>query len=117
MRRMARAVGGTMLMAAAFALLHPRPSAAEGPVSIQVTIRDHVFTPSEIVVPAHQRVVLIVRNEDATAEEFDSPDLRIEKVIAGHDSGTLRVRELDPGRYSFVGEYHSGTAKGVVIVK
>jgi hypothetical protein len=115
MARMARAVGGTMLLAA-FAL-HPRPSAAEGPVSIQVTIRDHVFTPSEIVVPAHQRAVLIVRNEDATAEEFDSPDLRIEKVIAGHDSGTLRLHELDPGRYSFVGEYHSETAKGVVVAK
>jgi plastocyanin len=117
MGRMARALGGTMLVAAAFALLHSRPSAADGPASIHLTIKDHVFTPSEIIVPAGQRVLLIVKNEDATAEEFDSPDLRIEKVIAGHDSGTLRLRELDPGRYSFVGEYHSATAKGVVIVK
>jgi hypothetical protein len=116
MERIARAVGSTMLVAA-IALLNPRPSAADEPVSINVAIKDHVFTPSEIVVPARQRAVLIVRNEDATAEEFESHDLRIEKVIAGHDSGTLRLRELEPGRYPFVGEYHSDTAKGVIIVK
>ncbi len=102
---------------AALATLPAGAARADGPATIDVTIKDHVFTPSEITVPAGQRVVLMVKNEDATAEEFDSTDLRIEKVIAGHDSGAVRLHPLDPGRYSFMGEYHSETAKGVVIAK
>jgi len=38
-----------------------------------LTIKDHRFTPEEIKVPANQRVMITVINEDATAEEFDSP--------------------------------------------
>jgi len=49
------------------------------------------------------------------AEEFESHDLKIEKVIAGGTSGTVRLRPLDPGRYPFVGEYHEDTAKGVIV--
>ena len=82
---------------------------------IDVTIKDHRFTPAEIHVPAGKPVTLNVKNEDETAEEFESHDLKIEKVIAGGTSGTVRLRPLDPGRYPFVGEYHEDTAKGVIV--
>ena len=59
--------------------------------------------------------MLTIKNEDATAEEFDSSALKIEKVIAGGTYGTVRLRPLGPGRYPFMGEYHSATAQGVVI--
>jgi len=52
-----------------------------------------------------------------TAEEFESHALKIEKVIAGGTSGTVRLRPLDPGRYPFVGEYHEDTAKGHIVVE
>ncbi|MGA7373007.1 MAG: hypothetical protein WBW37_10370 [Methyloceanibacter sp.] len=29
----------------------------------------------------------------------------------------MRLRPLDPGRYPFMGEYHSDTAQGVVIAE
>ena len=85
--------------------------------TIDVTIKDHRSTPSEIHVPAGKPAVLNIKNEDATAEEFDSSALKIEKVIGGGNEGTVRLRPLDPGRYPFMGEYHSDMAQGVVIAE
>jgi len=82
-----------------------------------LTIKDHKFTPAEIKVPANQRVQLTVINDDATAEEFDSSALKVEKVVAGKSKGVVRIGPLKPGRYPFIGEYHEATAKGVVIAE
>jgi heme/copper-type cytochrome/quinol oxidase subunit 2 len=102
-------------LAAAAILLVLSPAAAQ--TAIAVTIKDHRFAPAEIHVPAHQPVVLNIRNDDALAEEFDSTALKVEKVIAGGSEGTVHLRPLDPGRYPFMGEYHSDTAQGVVIAE
>ena len=82
-----------------------------------LTIKDHRFTPEELKVPANQRVVITVINDDATAEEFESSILKVEKVIAGKSKGTVRIGPLKPGRYPFIGEFHEATAKGVVIAE
>jgi|SRR6266700_6130958 len=82
-----------------------------------LTIKDHQFTPAELKVPANQRVAVTVINEDATAEEFDSGALKVEKVVAGKSKGVVRIGPLKPGRYPFIGEYHEATAKGVVIAE
>jgi plastocyanin domain-containing protein len=92
-----------------------RESNADDLNNIPVTIKDHCFIPSEIHVAAGKPVVLIISNEDPTVEEFDSPALKIEKVIAGGTFGSVRLRPLGPGRYPFSGEYHPDTAQGVVI--
>ncbi len=82
-----------------------------------LTIKDHKFTPEEIKVPANQRVVITIINDDVTAEEFESHILKVEKVIPGKSKGTVRIGPLAPGRYPFVGEFHEATAKGVVIAE
>jgi plastocyanin len=82
-----------------------------------LAIRDHKFEPAEIRVPAGKRVVISISNEDATPEEFDSPALKVEKVIPGRSKATVRIGPLTPGRYEFIGEFHSETAKGVVIAE
>jgi hypothetical protein len=88
---------------------------ADDPVRIEVSLKDHVFTPSEIHVAAGKPSLLIVRNEDAGPEEFDSSALKVEKVIVGGTYATIRLRPLGPGRYPFMGEFHPDTAQGVVI--
>jgi heme/copper-type cytochrome/quinol oxidase subunit 2 len=85
--------------------------------NIAVTIKDHRFDPSEIHVPQGKPVILTITNKDATPEEFDSTALKVEKVIVGGTYGTVRLRPLGPGRYPFMGEYHSDTASGVVIAE
>ena len=84
---------------------------------IEVTLKDHRFSPAEIHVPAGKRVELLVHNGDATADEFDSTSLKVEKVIAGGGQGIVRIRALDPGRYPFMGEFHPDTAQGLVVAE
>ena len=105
-----------------FVLLGLAAMVAMAPVAVQaqeyvLTIKDHKFTPTELKVPANQRVVITVINEDATAEEFESNVLKVEKVIAGKSRGTVRIGPLAPGKYPFVGEFHESTAKGVLIAE
>ncbi len=85
--------------------------------TIDVTIKDHKFSPAEIHVPAGQATTLNIKNQDPLAEEFDSTALKIEKVIGGGREGTVHLRPLEPGRYPFMGEYHPDTAQGVIIAE
>jgi plastocyanin domain-containing protein len=82
-----------------------------------ITIKDHRFTPSEIKVPANKRVQITVVNDDPTPEEFESREMKVEKVIPGKSKGVVRIGPLQPGRYPFFGEFHEATAKGVVIAE
>jgi hypothetical protein len=82
-----------------------------------IVIKDHVFVPSETVIPADTKVKLIIDNQDATPEEFESHDLRREKIIQGKSKGIILVGPLKAGEYSFVGEFNEDTAKGTLKVK
>jgi hypothetical protein len=106
-----------VLLMPAVMLLLGGAAFAEDAGGTQVTIKDHQFVPSEIHVPAGKPTVLTIKNEDSTAEEFDSSALKVEKVVAGGRSATVHLRPLGAGRYPFEGEYHSDTAKGVVIAE
>ena len=82
-----------------------------------LVIRDHRFTPAEIVVPANARVKLVLDNQDATPEEFDSHALNREKVVAGRSKAVVFIGPLAPGRYPFMGEFNVATAQGAVVAK
>jgi uncharacterized surface anchored protein len=101
--------------ALADALFWVAPAFADAPVP--VTLQNHKFAPSVIHVKANTPAVIALTNKDATAEEFDSTALKVEKVVAGNSSGNVRIRALAPGKYPFMGEYHAGTAQGVVIAE
>jgi len=101
-------------LAAAMAFAVAGPACAD---EFKVTLKDHRFTPSTIKVKAGTTNVIILSNEDATADEFDSESLKVEKVVAGKTTGKVRLRPLAPGRYPFMGEYHAKTAQGVVIAQ
>jgi len=105
----------TILALAAVAAFLSAPALADEPVALK--LKDHKFTPAVIHVKANQPSVIAMSNEDATAEEFDSTSLKVEKVVAGNSSGNVRIRPLAPGRYPFMGEFHSATAQGVVIAE
>jgi heme/copper-type cytochrome/quinol oxidase subunit 2 len=89
--------------------------AADGEFTI--VIKDHRFTPAEVRVPANQKVKLVVHNQDATAEEFESHSLNREKVVAPGTKATIYVGPLAAGRYPFIGEFHEKTAQGVIIAE
>jgi hypothetical protein len=84
---------------------------------VRIAIKDHKFEPSEIKVPAQQRIKLHVHNQDATPEEFESHSLKREKVIPGGGKAVISIGPLKPGRYPFFGEFNPGTATGVLVVE
>ncbi|MGI4939085.1 MAG: cupredoxin domain-containing protein [Janthinobacterium lividum] len=106
-------LNASLLFAAS--LMTASAAGAADPARPQITISDHRFTPAELHVPANQPLVIDVHNQDPTAEEFESADMGVEKVIAGGRALPVRIRPLAPGRYTFIGEYHAETATGVII--
>lgn len=81
-----------------------------------LTLENHVFTPSELNIPANQKVKLIIINKDLVAEEFDSFDLNREKVLFPQRKSTIFIGPLKSGRYEYFGEYHPNSARGIIIV-
>lgn len=86
---------------------------ADTPV-IEIEIRDHLFYPPEVVVPANTKVKLLVINHDPTPEEFESYELNREKVISGNSKTVIFIGPLNPGEYPFFGEFYPKTAQGIV---
>jgi Cupredoxin-like domain len=103
-----------LISVAAFLAMGAAPARADDYV---LTIKDHRFTPTEIKIPANKRVQITVVNDDATPEEFESKEMKVEKVIPGKSKGVVRVGPLKPGRYPFFGEFHEATAKGTLIAE
>ena len=91
-------------------------SFAEKP-SFELVIRDHLFHPSELIIPAGKKIKLIVINEDPTPEEFESYELNREKVILGGRKTVIFIGPLKPGGYPFFGEFNMTTAQGKIIAK
>jgi plastocyanin len=89
--------------------------AADGEIAL--VIREHRFEPAEVRVPAGQKVKLVVHNQDATPEEFESHELNREKIIAPGAKVNIYIGPLKAGRYPFFGEFNEKTARGTVIAE
>jgi Cupredoxin-like domain len=92
------------------------PAAAQEP-TYTLVVKDHKFQPTEVEIPAGKKIALIVKNEDLTPEEFESVELRREKVIPGGEQIIVYIGPLKPGRYEFFGDFNPATARGHIVVK
>ncbi len=93
------------------------PSRGEDNPSYTLNIRQHRFEPTELEIPAGRKIALVVKNLDATPEEFESIELHREKVVAGGSEITVYIGPLKPGRYEFFGDFNPDTARGHIIAK
>lgn len=100
----------------ALLLLIAANAMAQKPV-FTITIRDHLFYPAELEVPANTKIKLFIVNEDATPEEFESYELNREKVILGGSKTVIFVGPLKAGVYPFFGEFNMSTAQGKLIAR
>src|SRR5579883_2115013 len=78
-----------------------------------LTIKDHRFQPQRIEVPSGVKFRLLVKNDDPTAEEFESFQLNREKVVPPGKEVPVFLGPLERGEYPFFGDFHQDTAKGV----
>ena len=104
-----------LFIAAALALVSSL--AVAEPAVYEIVIKDHVFIPAIVEIPAGEKVKLLVKNQDDTPEEFESHDFNREKIIPGNTEATIYVGPLDAGEYTFFGEFNEDTAQGKLIVK
>ena len=94
------------------ALIAFAAAAAGEPVSL--VLKDHRFSPDAVSVPAGERFRIEVTNQDSTPAEFESSDLRVEKIIAPGAKIGVMAGPLRPGAYKFFDDYHPDTATGAV---
>lgn len=90
---------------------------AEAVPEYRIQIKNHLFIPSTLEVPAHTKVKLQIVNMDVTPEEFESYELNREKIVVGGGKIILFIGPLAPGEYPFFGEFNPRTAQGVVVAK
>jgi hypothetical protein len=90
--------------------------AAEDP-TFRIEFKDGAVTPREIIVPANARIRLELVNTGDTPAEFESLELKKEKVLAPKASSVLVIRTLAPGRYDFFDDFHPGQPPAVLIAK
>jgi plastocyanin len=107
----------TLAVLAAVTALAAFGTAYAAEPQVLLVIRNHRFEPAELKVPSGQRVKVIVHNQDATPEEFESHSMNREKVVPGGAKATIYIGPLTPGRYDFYGEYNEATAKGAVVAE
>jgi hypothetical protein len=105
-----------ILLAVLLTLSAPLGLAAD-PAEFTIVIREHRFEPAELKVPANTKIKLVIKNEDDSAEEFESHELNREKIVAPKSSITVWVGPLEPGEYPFFGEFHMDTALGKLIAE
>jgi hypothetical protein len=104
---------GTMAVIAAAA---GTPALAAPVTVLSMTMKDHRFSPAALSAPAGQPLEIQIANEDTATEEFDSHDLRVEKLVTPHSKVTIKLGPLKPGTYRFEGEFHATTAQGSLTV-
>lgn len=92
-------------------------NASSGFVEVDLYIKDHKFNPEVLELPAGKKIRITVHNQDSTIEEFESIDLKREKIVLGKSRARVILAPLKPGEYKFFGEFHEDTAQGKIVVK
>jgi hypothetical protein len=97
-------------------LLMMSAARAEDAVTVNISLKDHRFQPAELHAPAGKPIVIILKNLDLAPAEFESHMLRVEKVVTGGGTITMRIRPLAPGRYRFFDDFHP-ESEGYLVVQ
>ena len=84
--------------------------------TFQLEMADGKLNPARIEVPAGQRIKIEVRNTGKGAVEFESGQLRKEKVLAPGAESFGVIAPLEPGEYKFFDDFHQ-QAQGVIVAK
>jgi hypothetical protein len=85
--------------------------------TFKLEMKDGVLNPARIAVPAGQKIKIEIHNVGQSAAEFESVQLRKEKVLAPGAQSFVVIAPLSPGEYKFFDDFHIKTAQGVIVAK
>jgi hypothetical protein len=100
------------LAAALVATFASQHAAAADPV--QLVLVNHRFQPDHITVAAGERFRIELTNQDDTTDEFESYDMKFEKIVVSGGHIGVFAGPLHPGTYKFFDDYHPDTATGTI---
>jgi len=106
-----------IFLAAVFAFLATSTLAADEMPVIKLVARDGVFDPLTIEVAAGKKFKIEISNEGKGPMEFESRDLKQEKVLAAGAKSSVVINGLKPGTYVFFDDYHADAPKGRIVAK
>ena len=90
------------------------PVAVQADQLVTLVIQNHTFSPSTFEVPAGERFRIQLTSHDESVDEFESYDMKFEKIIVPGNTVTVFAGPLHPGTYTFFDDYHPDQAKGTV---
>jgi hypothetical protein len=105
-----------VILGVASLLAQGKPLLAADEPTFPIEFRDGTVTPARVEVPAKTRFRLELKNSGKTPAEFESNELKKEKVLAPGTTSSLIIRSLDPGEYRFFDDFHQ-QARGVIVAK
>jgi len=108
---------GILACASLLALFATLAFAAEEMLVLKLVARDGKFEPLKLEVPAGKRFKIEISNEGKGPMEFESKDLKQEKVLAPGAKSSVVINPLKPGTYMFFDEYHMDAPKGQIVAK
>ena len=89
---------------------------AEDLPTFKLDMADGKVEPARIEVPAGKRIKIEIRNTGKGAVEFESVELRKEKVLAPGADSFIVIAPLSPGEYKFFDDFHQ-SAQGRIVAK
>ncbi len=103
--------------AAIFAAVFACSAGADDEATFRIEFNDGQVTPQRLEVPANRRLELELVNKGQSPAEFESRELRKEKVLAPGATSVLVIRALDPGEYDFFDDFHPDAKPAVLVAR
>jgi heme/copper-type cytochrome/quinol oxidase subunit 2 len=94
----------------------PLAVSAQPMATFNLTLKDGVMSPRRLEVPANRPVKIVLVNSGRSPAEFESLQLRKEKVLAPGVTSFVVFQTLSPGEYKFFDDFHP-SATGVIVAK
>lgn len=98
-------------------LIAASPAMADDTPTYTITFKDGSFEPKALDIPADTRVKLEIVNAEDKPIEFESNDMKAEKIIRSGKTRSIKVGPLAAGTYTYFNEFNTAAGEGVVTVK
>ncbi|GAB1438520.1 cupredoxin domain-containing protein [Providencia sp.] len=95
----------------------PFASLAAEKFTVELEMKNGDLIPRVLEVPAKTIIRIKITNTGTEPAEFESIQLRKEKVLAPGASSVVVIAPLKPGTYTFFDDFHLSQPKGEIIAK
>ncbi|MBA5724357.1 cupredoxin domain-containing protein [Candidatus Liberibacter sp.] len=83
--------------------------------TVELEMKNGYFLPQILKVPSKKIIRIKITNTGTEPSEFESIQLRKEKVLAPGATSVLVIAPLKPGTYTFFDDFHLSHPKGEMI--